>query len=180
MGLEQRQDLLFLNVSCGNLINKDKGLKGAAYTGRLTKIERVEDEFEGKPSPKIKIRMQDVGGEVASIGFTLKGYFTLEFFQRIGAINLAKPFTLSVYCSKTNEKISYCSLRQDGKKIEPDKKFPEPAKVKVDDALVTDWSPMTAAVGKMIAEITEKLTPLVSAAESAPLDSPAKEDDLPF
>jgi hypothetical protein len=156
-------------------------LKGAAYTGRLTKIERVEDIYEKKPSPKIKIRMQDAGGEVAQITFTLKGYFTLEFFQRIGAINLAKPFTLSVYGSKNNDKVSYCSLRQFGKKIEPDKGFPEPTKVKVDDADITDWSSMTAAVTKAIAEITEKLTPLVNAAETAPLDEPpAKEDDLPF
>jgi hypothetical protein len=53
--------------------------------------------------------------------------------------------------------------------------------VKVDDADITDWSSMTAAVTKAIAEITEKLTPLVNAAETAPLDEPpTKEDDLPF
>ena len=40
MGLIENNNYLFLNVSCGSLVNKKKEISAHAYTGQLLKIER--------------------------------------------------------------------------------------------------------------------------------------------
>lgn len=181
MGGTNQEALTFLNVSCGKFINKKKELSYDGYLGKLVKIAREEDEYEGKPVPKVKIRLEDtVTGEVAQISFSFESWFSVGFFQRIEKIDLSKPFHVGVYGSKTNEKISFCWMKQ-GAKIEKDETLPEPKKVVVGRQTVTDWTEFAEKAEKVVLDLTAKLAAMVPAEAPVSATAPAKEEsDLPF
>lgn len=137
MGFEKGGDILFLNVSCGYLVNKEKEIKEKAFTGRLLKVKKVEDDFEGKQMDKVRLTMSD-GKITVSIKFTLESWYSVGFFQRIGNVKTEHEFTLGVMPSEQNEKMSFCWMKQGDLKIEK-KEIPMPEKVKVGKTEVTNY-----------------------------------------
>lgn len=191
---------LFLNVSCGRLINKKKEISFFAYEGTLMDIHQEMDEFEGKQISKIKLKMKDTkSDEIAVISFSEESWFSQGFFSRISKVNLSKPFVLGVSGSDQNEKVSFCWMKQSGyvnpdpaaKKdvIDADKNYARPTK----SARGKDnYDALIDASTKTLEEIKQKLDGITSnqidhssSQENHHSDEPSpaaseQTDDLPF
>jgi len=109
----------YLNVSCGNFVNKKKNISDWGYTGRLIKIEKKQDEYQGQKYFKVMATMQDDSGETVIIQFRMKSWFAVNFFSLIHRVNLDKPFLLGCSGSEQNEKASFCWISQDGNSFMP-------------------------------------------------------------
>jgi hypothetical protein len=114
----------FLNVSGGRLVNKKHGLSFDFWEGRLLKIGRYIDSYEGRKIPRYRILMEDADGEVAVINFAAKTAFSDGFFSRITGVNINAPFTLFVTLGR-NEVSSCCYIKQGGKLIPKNPNFPK-------------------------------------------------------
>lgn len=129
----------FINVANGEMtypardqegkVIKDEHKTCGYYEGYLTRVELVDDEFQGRVNKKVQLYMADPEAQNewekrVLIKFTLEGWYAHGFFSRIGKIDLTKPFRLGVFGSEQNEKISFCYMRQGEVKIESDKSFP--------------------------------------------------------
>lgn len=146
VNVKREGDLLFLHVSKGKLVNKQKEISADSYTGRLSKVERFEDEYEGQKVFKIKLTMID-GDETAIITFTEDSWFALGFFTRLNTLlantdlDLEKNITVGVMPSEQNEKMSFAWMKHGDTKIGKTEGFPMPKKVKAGrGAEITDWS----------------------------------------
>lgn len=170
-GYKRGQGKLFYHVSCGKLKlstgKKDENGDPVyedfdGYEGQLVGIEKFEDEYEKKKQKKIRVTMQSEvkvkGGETeletAEITFTDETFFVPAFFSRLVNVEIDKPFLLGVLPSEQNEKMTFCFMKQYGKKIEKDKTFPQPEKI--GDSKY-DFRDVTKRVNSLIAEIQEYL-----------------------
>jgi hypothetical protein len=184
MGVLESGNTLFLNVSCGFLVNKKKEISTRGYEGILESISQETDEFEGKPIDKIKLHMRDhKTDEKAVISFTAESWYAVGFFQRIENIDLTKPFTLGVSQSEQNEKISFCWMKQGGKKIEKNAEIPVPETVTVGKKEIKDFEKFLEEAGKII----QRLNYFTPKEEPEPAEEPTEEpepidgnDKLPF
>ncbi|HQW95598.1 MAG TPA: hypothetical protein PLU58_07340 [Saprospiraceae bacterium] len=158
MGFESTgANILFLNVSCGKLVNKKKEISEQAYTGVLIDITQENDEFEGKEIPKIKLKMIDnKSDDVVSISFSEESWFGTTFFQRIDQVDVSKPFTLGVLGSDKNEKVSFCYIRQ-GDLIKKDETYPIQKKVTVGRNEIMDFSECLEMNLKIIELVKKKI-----------------------
>jgi hypothetical protein len=171
MGVVDSANVLYLNISCGFLVNKKKEISARAYEGIFKSIAREVDSYEGKDLSKIKLHMADnKSKEEAVISFTAESWYAIGFFQRISNIDLSKPFTIGVSQSDKNEKISFCWMKQSGNKIEKDELFPVPEKVSVGKTVVLNWEP----VNEMVDKIMERLNSIFP--EGNPAASPEEEE----
>lgn len=149
---------LFLNVSGGRLINKQKQISFFGYEGTLIGLKQIMDEFDGKQISKIKLLMKDAKtDEIAQISFTEESWFSQGFFSRIGAIDLSKPFVLGVSGSDVNEKVSFCWMKQFNNKIEHDKDFPRPI---TNARGKQNYDEMIEATTKLMETLTKKVEEL--------------------
>lgn len=156
MGVLEGGNVLFLNVSCGFLVNKKKEISTRGYEGIFKSIAMEDNEYEGKNIPKIKVHMIDAKThDEAVISFTAESWYAIGFFQRIDKIDLTKPFTLGVSQSDKNEKISFCWMKQSGNKIEKDETFPMPEKVNVGKVVVTNWEPFHEITAKVMVKLND-------------------------
>lgn len=201
MGLNTHTEgkYLYLHVSCGKLVNKKKEISADSYTGRLSKVERVEDEFEGKPTFKIKLTLID-GDETAIITFTEDSWYTLGFFTRLNALlantdlDLEKSITIGVMKSEQNEKMSFCWMKHGDTKIGKTENFPMPKKIKVGGrggaggTEITDWSELYPVYDDIMSranavtwtgsDVTPEAENKTGAAENS--STSQANDDLPF
>jgi hypothetical protein len=150
MGFEKGGNVLFLNVSCGELLNKKQDIHEKAFTGKLVKIKKVEDVYEDKPLDKVMVFMND-GKQTVAIKFTLESWYSVGFFQRIDNVNLDHEFTLGVMGSDKNNKISFCWMKQGDVKIEKTE-IPIPEKVTVGKTTVTNFEKFTVHAVNWIEE----------------------------
>lgn len=182
MGIVNREDILYLSVTCGKMKNKKHGIETGGYEGTLIALRERVGEYEGQPTLKIEAKMKDnASDQIAVIQFTKEGWFALGFFARIRKIDLKKPFTIGVLQAKENEKMSFCYLKQAGiVKVEADKSFPKYTTVKVSNKDVNDWTAPFAEMDKIIKEINEKIgADKTSDAVDAPTED-GEGDGLPF
>lgn len=193
MGVVQREDLLYLSVTCGKLKNKKKGIEANAYEGVLVGIREREGEFEGQKTMRIEIKMKDPKtGEVALIQATKEALWALGFFARIRKVDISRPFVLGVIGSDKNEKISFCYLKQEGYKnpdpkkdgiIDKDKSFPAYTTVKVSGKDVNDYTKPFEEIDAIMKHINEKLAvhaPANVISETSAMLPPPDDSDLPF
>ena len=138
MGLNSNSDSMFLNVSCGKLINKGKNIEARSFSGKILSIKQVDDTYEEKTIHKIKVEISD-GDESAIISFTENSWYAKGFFQRIHKADLTKELVLGVSGSDKNEKISFCWMKQGDNVIKKDESFVLPPKVEFNGEKVTDW-----------------------------------------
>lgn len=196
MGLGQSSNCLYLNVSCGFLKNKGKGIESRWYTGYLISIDREKSTYESKndqeQSWQIRIKMKDdVSEEIAIIQCTEEAWFALSFFERIQNVDLSKPFTLGVSGSDDYEKMSFCWMKQDGKKI-PKAELTHPEKVTIGSKTINDWSAFVGEAAAIMIDINSKTSGPVedvpAGDKESPVESPEDtldpvehpEVDLPF
>lgn len=165
----------FFRVSCGKFVGTIDGeeRKEVAYTGYLRSIKRFTDEYKGEENEKIEVVISD-GDENIRFQFTLEAWYAVGFFQRIRNIDLAEKFTLGVMESEQNEKISFCWMKQAGKKIERDEKFPAPEKKTVGKKVYHDWEAVVTAADKEIARIQKAI------GQKQTKEEQRKPEDLPF
>jgi hypothetical protein len=132
----------FANIANGKINSTINGEKKQFdfYEGRLLSICTIDDDFEGNITPKVELTMEDDKGERSKIKFTLEGWYAVGFFARIMAVDLHKPFTLGVMGSEENAKISFCWLKQSGKKIEGAKDVPKPQQVTIGTKKMSDFT----------------------------------------
>ena len=193
MGIITRENLLYLNVSCGVMKNKQLPNPVNGYCGRFSGIREKKGEYEGKPTCKIEVRMKstDENGmyETAVVQFTKEGWYALGFFARIRNVDIKLPFTIGVMPAKQNEKMSFCYLKQDFiDKVEADKSFPKYEMVKVGDKDIQDWSKPLAAMDEIMKFLNDSIKPTPTAQpkveDDIPVESTAgivpETDDLPF
>lgn len=187
MGTVKREELLYLNVSKGKLVNKQKNIEANAYEGTLVGIREREGKFEEQKTLKIELKMKDTqSDEHAIIQFTKEAFYSLGFFARIRKIDISKPFTVGVLPSEMNEKMSFCYLKQPPvQKIESDKSFPKPKKVMLNKKEVLDWSACFDEMDSIMKFLNEKLSendrilvPENVAKEAIPISK--TDEDLPF
>lgn len=190
MGFMEGGNMIYVNVSCGFLQNKKANppIKSRAFTGFLLSLDRQADDYEGKEIMKIAIKMKDdKTNELVMIKFTEDTWFSFSFFARLQNIDLEKAFTLGVSGSDDNEKMSFCWMRQAGKKIEQVEML-KPEKVKVGNNEVYDWGPFLEVIAGLMIDINSKTTgpvkdvsePESDANPHAAADELPIEDDLPF
>jgi hypothetical protein len=181
MGIINQSDILFLNVSCGYLVNKKKEIKARAYEGFLLSIAREEDEYEGKPINKIRLELIDDKKERASISFTEESWFSIGFFSRLQNTDMSKPITVGVSGSEKNEKISFAWMKQGPKKIDKDPDFPVPVKVQVGNKEILDWTGTFKRFNEIIIKVNEDIAKAVRGTEPSEPQTGGKPDDgLPF
>jgi hypothetical protein len=185
MGFEKRKDIIYINVANGSLVWQDKDKEKHyefAYTGRLLKISKEQEEFEGKPLDKVKLEMLDTDtGQTAIIKMTDETFYVLGLAARLGnpIIDFAHRITLGVMKSDQNEKVSFCWMKQGDTKITPVEGFPKPEKV----GKAYDWRGVTPEIDKVFAAVNAKLAavaPPVEAVDEEEVAPGVKKDDLPF
>jgi hypothetical protein len=180
--INNQNNIIYFQVSCGNLKYKKDGKKetAKAYEGKLIKIEYDDDnEFEGKKIPQYHIYMKDeANNELAIITFGEDTYFYKGFFSRIENVDLSKPFILGVIGSKENEKISFCYLKQNDTVIKANENFPNPEKIKKGKIEFNDWSNVNSAVSEILERINSKLEKIGKPVDVYP--DTDTEIDLPF
>lgn len=139
------------------------------YEGQLKKIERFKDSFEGRENEKIRVQMFDSDtGITADITFSAETFFVPGFFSRLLNVDLDKPFVIGVLPSDKNEKMSFCYMKQDGKKIEKNSDFPKPKEVPVGKTVQYDFTDVNKAVDEIIAQVTDYLKTVALAQEATP------------
>ena len=190
-GIKQEK-ITYLKVTCGRMISKKDGviLKDfGGYKGHFLGIREKIGEFEGQKTVAIEVKMKDTESEeIVIIQFTKKGLFAKGFFSCIRKVDLKKPFTMLVWGSDKNEKISFCGLQQDGyqyvenrKTIEPDKSFPSYKEVVVSGEKTADWTEPLAAMDAIVKNINENMATVApKAAEAEAVLESTPEADLPF
>lgn len=186
-----QEKLSYLTVTKGRMINKAEKKDFRGYEGTLVGIREKVSEFEGKPQYRVELKMRDTASdEVVIIQFTKRAFAALGLLSTIGKVDLSKPFTVKVWGSEENEKISFCGICQEGykyvekrKTIEADKTFPRPKPVTINGEKQYDWAEVLPAFDAVIKSINDKLTPASAptgaATESAMLPPP-DDSDLPF
>ena len=189
-----QEKILYLKVTCGRMIHKKEGVithDFGGYEGTFLGIREKEGEFEGQKTLGIELKMKDTQSEeIAIIQFTKMALFSKGFFSCISKVDLDKPFSILVWGSDKNEKISFCGLKQEGyvyegkrKTIEPDKSFPSYIEIPLNGKMERDWSAPLAAMDEIIKNINESRA--VKIADDTAVDAPAEaaineKDDLPF
>ena len=200
-----QEKILYLNVTKGRMIHKTKE-KGIThdfngYEGHFLGIRERISDYEGKPQTKVELKMKDTGSdEIVIIQFTKKAWAAHGLLASIGKVDLSKPFTVKVWGSDENEKMSFCGLQQQGYKyienrkcIDPDKSFPKPIAVTISGEKTWDWTAVFTATDAVIKSITEKTQALAPAVETTEIEEEAETwanpdvspmpnttDDLPF
>jgi len=195
MGIMEGGNVLFLNVSCGLLRNKQKGIETYGYEGKITGIKRKQDNYEGQDITRIQVKMSD-GKETAIITFTEESWYAHGFFSRIHKADLSKPILLGCSNSDQNEKLSFCWIKQDGQTIKKDDTFPKPIKREFGNKQITDWAEIVKIIDGLIPEICRRIDADIQGGdmpwekqgfnpEQAPDPTekdppPPTDDDLPF
>jgi len=198
MGGTTQENLLYLSVTRGRMVNKKAGVISHdfnAYKGIFLGIREKQAEFENKPVLKIELKLKDSDSdEIVIIQMTKKAWGAYGLLSTIEKINLAKPFTVKVWGSEDNEKMSFLGLQQDGykyqgqrKTIEKDESYPKPKPVTISGEKQWDWTDVFVKMDATIKSITEKMVGQTSAAPAQgaedtgfALHAPAGDDDLPF
>jgi hypothetical protein len=192
MGFEQpKGGKNFFRVANGKFVGNFNGedKSEVAYTGWLRAIKRFTDEYKGEEIQKIELALEDDEAQI-TLQFTLEAWFAVGFFQRIARVDLGEKFTIGVMGSDENEKISFCWMKQAGKKIEKDEEFPLPEKTTFKGKPFVDFSNVVGEADKIIAKLQKQLEKKGAAPASAPAADPAptkgkakvasNDDDLPF
>lgn len=181
MGIGVSSNVLYLNVSSGFLKNKKREIETYSYTGYLQKIEKVEEDFEGKPVEKIILFMKDDKSEEnAQIKCTAESWYTATLFPRLALIDVTKPVTIGVSGSdKENSKASFAWVKQGGETIKVEKgSYPVVEKIKVGKKDVDSWEKVLEYADEIISRINSTIgTP---SGEVNDTDSVPGKDDLPF
>lgn len=182
MGIVNQNNNLYLNVSCGKLVNKKKEISSMAYEGLLLGIERKDDEYEGKIVGKITCKLKDTkSDEICFITWTEESYYSVGFFARITKANLSQPILIGVSGSKENEKISFCWMKQGQETIKVEKgEFPGPKKVKVGKKEMVDWTKPLELFEKIMNQVNESLGKVDHTAFASTPETDLPKDDLPF
>lgn len=195
MGMHSQGDggkKLYLNVSCGKLVNKKQNISAYAYTGKLEKVEIFEDEFEGKPMDKVRVFLKDEKtDETCLLTFSAESFYALGFFDRINNVkDFDKAITIGVSGSDKNEKISFCWLKQGEEKIGRTLDYIQPKKIETGrDKYVTVWTECIEQFRIQVEQINAKTwtgdtttdeTGTGGGSGSAPNTTTAADDDLPF
>ena len=192
MGGITQEKLTYLTVSKGRMVNKKAGLDFGGYEGTFLGIREKIGEYEGKPQYRIELKMKDTqSDEIVIIQFTKRGFASLGLLSALQKVDLNKPFTIKVWGSEKNEKISFCGLQQEGfkyeekrKTISPDKNFPKPKPVTINGEQQYDWAEVLPQMDRVVKEINDSRPGSVAAADApgAPADTlvPTPDDDLPF
>lgn len=158
----------YLSVSKGFLVNKKKDLQFRGYVGYLMGLEKYEDEYNGKPLMKWKLRMKDdASDEQVVVQFLDESWFAWTFFARLGKIDMTKPIQLGLSNSDENEKVTFCWVKQSGQVVKKDEAFPKPVKVKLGNQEVPDWTAVHKAVDELLKRFTHH-----APAEEKPDDNP--------
>ena len=191
MGVVNREDILYLSVTCGKMKNKKKGIETSGYEGVLVGIREKAGEFEGQPTLRIEIKMRDPKtNEIAIIQATKEALWAMGFFARIRKVDISKPFMIGAIGSDKNEKISFCYIKQAGYKnpdpkkegiIDKDKSFPPYTTVKVSGKDVNDYTAPFAEMDAIMKHLNERLAPVAAtAAPAEPTLVPTPDDEMPF
>ena len=196
MGGYTRSATVFLFVSKGKFVNKQKEISLDGYEGFLIKLTRSTADYQGTAYEEYRLHVRDSAPdsrEEATICFRLESWFSASFFSRLPNVDLSKPVLVGVYNDKeVNEKISFCYMRQGGQKIERDKSFPMPNKVIVNKKTVYDYTDVEAVydaqavrineAGAKLGDLPQATGPAPKASEEPPANDvpPPKDDDLPF
>lgn len=193
MGAVQQNNYLYLAVTCGKMVNKQKGMSISGYRGTLLGIREIEDEYEGQKIVKFEVKIQDdASPEIAIIKFTAEAWYAIGFFARIQKIDPTKPLTIGVLPSDKSEKMSFCYLKQDGiAKVEADKDFPRPEALDLGTKKVQNWAKPIELMRKIMAEVNAKcpqatVPPPPTSAQTDPpninafVGAESETDDLPF
>ena len=171
MGEYIRENLRFLNVSCGKLVSKNRDTgetkKIDGWTGYLVGIHHTVDQFEGQDVPKWRVTFMDEDQSKAVVTFTAETSFEKGFFRRIGNVNFDLPLTVGVMPWKPDpektqgfkgdaSKVSLCWMNQAGEKIAADEDWPEIPKVVVGTKEVKDFSLSNAYIRQIVQAMYEK------------------------
>ncbi len=175
MGLLQSSNTIYLNVSCGKLVNKQKDISVYGVSGHIQSITEKEDEYEGKPIAKTVVKLTDKG-ETFIITFSTESWYAIGFYSRLEKIDFAKETTLGVSQSDQNEKVSFCWMKQGTTKIESDKEFPKPEKKKMGKKEIIDWTTPLEKFAELIAMANEKINSTLP----EPSENNEPTDDLPY
>lgn len=183
----------YLNVNKGTLKYKTKDgetVVGGWYDGRIVKIERRQDTYEGNTLEKVLLYMEDADSPDmprATIQFLLESWFAVTFFARLGQVIDNPRVRVGVYGSETNDKISFAyvqTFNADGtrNKIQADPSFPKPEKIKAGTKEVSDYSKVIAAAEALVAKVNAKANPDPQGPPADPSGPAAgnAHDDLPF
>ena len=186
----------YLTVSKGRMVNKAEKKDFGGYAGTFLGLREKQGEFEGKPQIRIELKMKDTDSdEVVIIQFTKRAFAAAGLLSTIQKVDLSKPFTVKVWGSEENEKISFCGICQEGykyvekrKTIEADKTFPRPKLIMINGEKQYDWTEVMVAMDGVIKAVNEKFQPAPAAASeatAAPASAAdtllvADESDLPF
>lgn len=132
MGIINKPSVLYLNVSCGKLVNKKEGIEGSRFIGYLEEILMSEENFEGNPVEKAVLVFRDSDPESkyprVYIKFNLDSAATSGILKRLGQVDLSQPVELVVMKSDLNEKISFLTLIQNGRSVPVDETLPTKGK----------------------------------------------------
>lgn len=190
MGGVTQEKLLYLSVTKGRMVNKKANIDFGGYEGTFLGIREKVGQYEGKPQYRIELKMKDsASAEVVIIQFTKRGFAALGLMSSIRKLDLNKKFTVKVWGSEDNEKISFCGLQQDGyqylekrKTIDPDKSFPRPLPVMINNEKQYDWALVLPEMDAVIKHINETRSPATNTAAPSANDAmvPTPEEDLPF
>ena len=172
------------------MVNKKAGLDFGGYEGVFLGIREKVGEYENKPQYRIELKMKDTkSDEIVIIQFTKRGFAALGLMSTIRKLDLKKPFSVKVWGSEENEKISFCGLQQEGykyegtrKTIEPDKSFPRPEPVTINGEKQYDWTKVLPEMDAVVKHLSETMSLATNAAAPATSGAiePAPEDEMPF
>lgn len=131
--------------------------KAYGLEGRIDSITRVEDEYEGRKIGKIQVRVVDADGGVFSLKWTEESWFTQGFFARIGNVYLGEPVIIGARASDTNEKVTFCWMKQYGKVVQKNDDFPKPTKEVKRGKESYNYDDMLEQVDSILNDLKEKL-----------------------
>jgi len=129
----------YLTVKKGQWHHKKKDgevTTGYSITGRITKIVKKEDEWDGKPVLKCNVHFEceDSEGITKWIAqFNLESWYAVGFFSRIKKVDFEKDLELGVSGSDAPEpKASFCWMKQHGNPKAEDGKLKKDTDVEVE------------------------------------------------
>jgi len=170
MGAGARKTYEFYNVSMGKLVQSIKKEDGTGwlkkpwqhYTGFLRWISIKDDTYQNRPTKKLELVMLDSDNtdQEAIITSTLKTWFVIGFFQRIGSVDLKRAFTVGTGESKQQAKVTFCWMHQDGSEIPMDESYPRPITI---DAETKDYRAVIERIEADIKNIQKALVSIYGA-----------------
>lgn len=157
MALEQHVKAKRYSVKLGKIISWDKSQEGNRFTGTLRGVYIRENTYEGRQSDKLNLVLEDSEGK-SIVDFPIESWSGFCFMRSAVNLNLTQPFSMSVYPSKKNDKVTFMTLYQDNMRVEQGN-VPEPKKVIVGKNEIMDYTEFREFVNKWVEEMVTKLRP---------------------